>query len=108
MEGFVGFLIAIGIIYGLLMWARAIDHRALQENGQTGENGFDGHGEGIAGSMLKGARHSYQQNRARAELDIRSAKYEVLEKLKSLHDRGAISDQEYEAEKSAVLGRDTA
>jgi hypothetical protein len=55
--------------------------------------------------MLKGLKASQEKNRQKADLDLLDARYRTLERLKSLHDQGGISDHEYEREKTAILDR---
>lgn len=57
--------------------------------------------EGLLGD-IKG---SVANARKRREIDAKSRKYEALVKLNSLHDSGAISDEEFENEKRYLLDR---
>jgi len=54
--------------------------------------------------LLAHAKGSVGRSVARARFDLRHSKYEVLAELKSLHESGAISDEEFESEKAGILG----
>lgn len=56
-------------------------------------------------SAAHGAGAAYNKSRAKSDLEARGAKYDALAKLKALHESGVISDSEFEAEKSEILGR---
>ena len=56
-------------------------------------------------SAAHAAGVAYTKSRAKSDLEERGAKYDALAKLKALHESGVISDSEFEAEKSEILGR---
>jgi type II secretory pathway pseudopilin PulG len=59
------------------------------------------------GAAFRSAIDKYASTKSSAKPDFvaRGAKYDALAKLKALHESGAISDSEFEVEKSEILRR---
>src|SRR5690349_1625103 len=89
----IGF-VAVGIVVYALVKAYEIDQ--LRRKGVLGEYTASAPNALNALSMLDGLKASQEKSRQKADLDLRDARYRTLERLKSLHDQGVVSDDEYE------------
>ncbi|HDY96948.1 MAG TPA: SHOCT domain-containing protein [Pseudomonas sabulinigri] len=109
--GFEGFsiselIIVIGV-FALIIWRLVRASKKSSSSVTSGSSGSSGENTAyLAGRQLRRTiDNAYTNSRKKSDLEARGFKYDALAKLKALHENGVISDSEFEAEKSEILGR---
>ena len=105
MEAFL-FVIALAFciaIVPIILWARAKDAATVARIDVANTDHISVT-DGTPNSIIQGAKNSFRNTQIKSENENILLKYQALEKLKSLLDSGAISEDEFSIEKRKLIG----
>ena len=103
MGDFIAFLVFLAFLWLGYMWVklRRIDRQ--KESGNFATEDAPADPVEFVAQVIDRSKQAHKQRRKKSDLDFQNAKYQALERLKTLYEQGALSDEEYEAEKRTLL-----